>query len=79
MLHSPGFDCLLYAFFEANLAASDDSTGTKAISLMKKIFDFTKGLIINKKIIYNIEYFMLIALLREKPVIYLEISILIYD
>ncbi|RNA40522.1 hypothetical protein BpHYR1_007093 [Brachionus plicatilis] len=29
-------------FFAVNLAASDDSTGTKAISLMKKIFDFNK-------------------------------------
>ncbi|RNA22875.1 dynein heavy chain axonemal [Brachionus plicatilis] len=33
MLHSTGVDCLLNAFFAANLAASDDSTGTKAISL----------------------------------------------
>ncbi|RNA33595.1 hypothetical protein BpHYR1_051969 [Brachionus plicatilis] len=33
MLHSTGFDCLFNAFFAANLAASDDSTGTKAISL----------------------------------------------
>ncbi|RNA39082.1 hypothetical protein BpHYR1_012779, partial [Brachionus plicatilis] len=39
MLHSTGFDCLLNAFFAANLAASDDSTVTKAISLFKyKIF-----------------------------------------
>ncbi|RNA05210.1 hypothetical protein BpHYR1_027298 [Brachionus plicatilis] len=29
-------------YFEANLAASDDSTGTKTISLMKKFFDFNK-------------------------------------
>ncbi|RNA33987.1 hypothetical protein BpHYR1_020429 [Brachionus plicatilis] len=33
MLHSTGLDSLLNAFFAANLAASDDSTRTKAISL----------------------------------------------
>ncbi|RNA35305.1 hypothetical protein BpHYR1_045995 [Brachionus plicatilis] len=48
MLHSTGFDCLLNAFFAANLTASDDSTGTKAISLMKKIFDFNKKNFIEK-------------------------------
>ncbi|RNA08029.1 hypothetical protein BpHYR1_021334 [Brachionus plicatilis] len=38
MLHSTGFDCLLNAFFGANLAASDDSTGTKAISLLTIVY-----------------------------------------
>ncbi|RNA03384.1 hypothetical protein BpHYR1_031018 [Brachionus plicatilis] len=46
MLHSTGFNCLLNAFFAANLAASDDSTGTKAISLFKKIFDFNKKILL---------------------------------
>ncbi|RNA34918.1 hypothetical protein BpHYR1_038326 [Brachionus plicatilis] len=36
MLHATRFECLLNAFFAANLAAPDDSTETKAI-LCKKL------------------------------------------